>query len=116
MIPTVNKRNRIQPIYNTTLTFANELNSQLDSCSDYHFVRRTKLLIRKVTKSLLTAIQSNGDSKALDALANFLGYSTELSLMLMRAEGMKYYDKKTSANLMHMMYQIRRGVSGLSNT
>jgi len=88
----------------------------LEKCGDIPFVKRAKWLAGRLTKTMLTALQSSPQTGLIDALANFHSHSTELSLMLIRAEGLQYTDKQTSARLMNQMYQLRQSVSRMGNS
>jgi hypothetical protein len=101
----------IQPLWRETIQLSSELINQLQKCNDAQFVKRTKWLAGRLTKTMLTALQSNPHNGLFDALANFHSHSTELSLMLIRAEGLQYTDRQTSTRLMNRIYHIRQGIS-----
>lgn len=105
----VNQSN-IQPLWRETIQFSSEFISHLEKCKDAHFVRRAKRLSGKLTKTMLTALQSSPGTGLFDALANFHSHSTELSLMLIRAEGLRYTDHETSTLLMQKIYRLRQGI------
>lgn len=101
----------VQPLWRETIQLSTDLINQLEKCKDVQFVRRTKKLVGKLTKTMLTAMQSPPGTGLFDAMANFHSHSTELSLMLIRAEGLQYTDRNASARLMKRMYHIRQTIS-----
>jgi len=109
-------KSSMQPLWRETIQLSSELIQQLEKCNDIPFLKRTKWLAGKLTKTMLTALQSSPQSGLFDALANFHSHSTELSLMLIRAEGMQYTDKQTAMRLMNKMYMLRQSVSQVSRS
>ena len=105
------RKTSIQPLWKETIQLSSELIQQLEKCGDIPFVKRTKWLAGRLTKTMLTALQTSPQNGLFDELANFHSHSTELSLMLIRAEGLHYTDKQTTMRLMNKMYLIRQSVS-----
>lgn len=101
----------IQPLWRETIQLSSELIHQLEKSGDISFVKRIKWLAGRLTKTMLNALQTSPQNGLFDELASFHSHSTELSLMLIRAEGLQYTDKQTSMRLMNKMYQIRQGIS-----
>ena len=111
---TTERNNRLLPLWEKAIELAGEIKLKASKYHDRGFAKRQIKVAGDIVESMLRALQHMVEpQKAYLAVADARGHCTELTLMIMRAEALNYFDRDTSRNFLSKIYQLNAGFEKL---